>query len=125
VTTHELRVRASTYGKEPTELAATANEFGPRDRMKRGLRAFLPFFGAGCALLLIPPHVVWLLLWTTVGIVQGRKRYRQPRELVSLSGTCPGCGASGDLPKPDSLPAIQRCAQCGAFLKLEAVAEAS
>jgi hypothetical protein len=113
-------VRASTYGKEPTRLAARVNEFTRGERLRRGIRAFLPFFGAGCALLLVPPHVLWLALWTTVGVVFGRKRYRQEREFVSLSGACPGCGKDENLKLPESLPAIQRCPVCGSFLKLEA-----
>ena len=86
MTTLDLTVRASTYGKPPTDLAARVNEFSKRERMQRGGRAFLPFFAAGCGLLLVPPHVVWLLLWTSVGIVFGRQRYRQEREFVSLRG---------------------------------------
>jgi hypothetical protein len=119
VTTADVLVRASTYGKTPTHFAGRAHDFTRRERALRGLRAFLPFFGAGCALLLVPPHLVWLATWTTVGIVFGRKRYRQEREFVSLSGNCPECGKAENLKPPDSLPAIQRCADCGAFLKLE------
>jgi len=91
-----------------------------RERAARGVRAFLPFFGAGCLLLLVPPHVVWLAIWTTVGVVFGRKRYRQEREYVSLVGNCPDCGKNENQKLPEALPAIQRCAACGAFLKLEA-----
>jgi hypothetical protein len=119
MTTLDLTVRASTYGKTPSDLTARVNEFTKRERMRRGLRAFLPFFGAGCGLLLVPPHVVWLLLWTSVGIVFGRKRYRQEREFVSLTGVCPGCGKPEPVDLPEVLPAIQRCKSCGSFLKLE------
>jgi len=119
VTSADVLVRASTYGKTPTHFAARVNDFTRRERMLRGLRAFLPYFGAGCALLLVPPHIVWLATWTTVGIVFGRKRYKQAREFVSLSGSCPSCGKPEKLKLPEALPAIQRCADCGAFLKLE------
>jgi hypothetical protein len=119
MTTSDVVVRASTYGKTPTQLSARVNDFTRGERMRRGFRSFLPFFGAGCALLLVPPHVVWLATWTTVGVVFGRKRYRQEREFVSLSGKCPECGKAENLKLPESLPAIQRCSACGAFLKLE------
>jgi hypothetical protein len=119
LTTLDLTIRASTYGKTPTALSARAHEFSRPERMRRGFRAFLPYFGAGCVLLFVPPHIVWLLLWTTVGVVFGRKRYRQLREYVSLRGACPDCGKTEDLKLPDALPTIQRCAACGAFLKLE------
>lgn len=119
MTTVDLRVRASTYGKDPTELAARAREYTRAERARRGLRAFLPFFGAGCAMLIVPPHVLWLAIWTTVGVVRGRKTFRTERELVSLSGCCPDCGRTAELKPPDALPAIQRCEGCGAFLKLE------
>lgn len=119
MTTTDLLVRASTYGKTPTQLAARVNDFTRGERAKRGVRAFLPYFGAGCALAVVPPHVPWLALWTTVGIVFGRKRYRQEREFVSLSGECPECQRTENLKPPESLPAILRCAACGAFLKLE------
>ena len=119
MTTLDLTLRASTYGKTPTPIAARVHEFTRQERMRRGLRAFLPYFGAGCGLLLVPPHVVWLILWTSVGVVFGRKRYRQEREYVSLHGACPDCGKSEDLKPPDALPSIQRCTSCGAFLKLE------
>jgi hypothetical protein len=125
MTTHDVRVRASTYGKEPTWLAATINEFNARDRMRRGFRAYLPCLGAACVVLLLPPHILWFLLANIVGLVQGRRRYNEPREIVSLAGACPSCGAAGDLPKPAALPAIQRCAQCGEFLKLEELPQAS
>jgi hypothetical protein len=119
VTTLDLTIRASTYGKRPTALHARVNEFTRRERMRRGFRAFLPYFGTGCALLLVPPHLLWLAAWTTVGVVFGRKRYGQLREIVSLEGACPECGKSEDLKLPEALPAIQRCGACGAFLKLE------
>ncbi|MFI5316536.1 MAG: hypothetical protein ACHQ6T_12610 [Myxococcota bacterium] len=119
MTTADLSVRASTYGKEPTQLSARVNEFTRRERARRGFRAFLPFFGAGCVLLLVPPHVLWLAIWTSVGIVYGRKRYRLEREFVSLAGKCPDCGKEEPRKLPESLPAIQRCPACGAFLKLE------
>jgi predicted RNA-binding Zn-ribbon protein involved in translation (DUF1610 family) len=119
MTTLDLTLRASTYGKTPTPIAARVHEFTRQERMRRGVRAFLPYFGAGCVLLLCPPHVVWLILWTSVGVVFGRKRYRQLREYVSVHGACPDCGKTEDLKPPDALPAIQRCTSCGAFLKLE------
>ncbi|HTO09332.1 MAG TPA: hypothetical protein VMR86_19930 [Myxococcota bacterium] len=119
MTTLDLTIRASTYGKTPTALSARVHEFTRAERVRRGLRAFLPWFGAGCGMLILPPHVVWLATWTTVGVVFGRKRYRQLREFVSLRGACPDCGKTEDLKLPDALPAIQRCASCGAFLKLE------
>jgi len=119
MTTADVLVRASTYGKMPTHFSGRAHDFTRRERMFRGFRAFLPFFGAGCALLLVPPHLVWLATWTTVGVVFGRKRYKQAREFESLSGSCPECGKTENLKPPDALPAIQRCADCGAFLKLE------
>lgn len=119
MTTADVLVRATTYGKSPTHFAARVNDFTKRERALRGFRAFLPFFGAGCALLVVPPHVVWLALWTSVGVVFGRKRYRQLREFVSLSGDCPDCGKRPELKLPEGLPAIARCGSCGAFLKLE------
>jgi hypothetical protein len=119
LTTLDLTIRASTYGKAPTPIAARIHEFTRAERVRRGLRAFLLCFGPGCAMLVVPPHVLWLLLWTTAGVVLGRKRYRQLREIVSLRGACPDCGKSEDLKPPEALPAIQRCAFCGAFLKLE------
>src|SRR5262245_17002802 len=119
MTTLDFSVRASTYGKTPTHFAARVTEFTPSERARRGVRAFLPYFGTGCVLLLCPPHLVWLALWTTVGVVFGRKRYNQEREFVSLVGDCPDCGKNESLKPPDALPAIQRCVECGAFLKLE------
>jgi len=77
-------------------------------------------FGIACAVLLIPPHIPWFTLTAIVAMVQGVRRYRQEREFVSLSGSCPDCGKREALKLPDSLPAIQRCAECGSFLKLEA-----
>ena len=122
MTTMDLTVRATTYGKTPTALVARVNEFTPGERRRRGARAALPFFGIGCALLFVPPHIVWLLLWSTVAIVTGRRRYRQEREFLSLSGPCPDCGQREPVDPPDALPAIQRCKSCGAFLKLETAA---
>jgi len=119
MTTLDLTLRASTYGKTPTPIAARVHEFSRKERVRGGVRAFLPYFGAGCVLLFCPPHVLWLILWTTIGVVFGRKRYRQLREYVSMRGACPDCGKDHDLKPPDALPAIQRCESCGAFLKLE------
>ena len=119
MTSRELRVRASTWGHEPGELRARVNEFEPRERLRRGLRAFLPYLGAGVALVLLPPHLIWLIGWTTVGVISGRRRWRQEREFVSLDGACPGCAADPRLALPDQLPMLQRCRACGAFLRLE------
>lgn len=121
MTVLDLKVRASTYGKTPTELAARANEFTQPERMRRGLRAFAPVFGVACGVLFVPPHLPWFTIATIVAIVIGRRKYRQLREFVSLRGSCPGCGKEDELKPPDSLPVIQRCAHCGSFLKLEAV----
>lgn len=87
--------------------------------MRRALRRFLPVFGAGCALLVIPPHVLWLAGFTLTGSVLALQRYRQEREILELCGLCPGCSAVQTLAPPATLPAIQRCPGCGAFLKLE------
>lgn len=115
----EVSVRASTYGTEPTRLVARIAEYGRSDRLRRALRRFLPIFAAGCALLLIPPHVVWLAGFTVTGAVLAFQRYRQEREILELGGPCPGCEAEQTLDPPALLPAIQRCPACGAFLKLE------
>ena len=122
MTTMDLTVRASTYGKTPTALVARVNEFTRCERRRRGARAALPFFGIGFAMLLVPPHILWLLVWSTVAIFTGRRRYRQEREFLSLSGACPDCGQTEPLDLPEALPAIQRCKSCGAFLKLEPAA---
>jgi hypothetical protein len=119
VTIAEVSVRASTYGREPTRLAARIAEYGRGDRLQRALRRFLPLFGVGCALLLIPPHVLWLAGFTLTGSVLALQRYRQEREILALMGLCPGCTAEQTLEPPATLPAIQRCPGCGAFLKLE------
>jgi hypothetical protein len=120
VTIHEVSVRASTYGQEPTRLAARIAEYGHGDRLRRALRRFLPIFAVGCALLLIPPHVLWLAGFTLTGSVLALQRYRQEREILELQGRCPDCKAEQTLEPPATLPAIQRCPGCGAFLKLEA-----
>jgi len=123
MTTMDVAVRASTYGKTPTDLIARVNEFTRGERRRRGARAALPFFGIGCAMLVVPPHILWLLIWSTVAIFTGRRRYRQEREFLSLAGACPECGqAEPPLDLPEALPAIQRCKSCGAFLKLETAA---
>jgi hypothetical protein len=119
VTTVELGVRASTHGSEPSLLVARANEFTPRERVRRGIRAFLPLFAAGLGLVILPPHLLWLIGWTAVGAVAGRRRYRQERELVSLAGSCPECRETIELDPPERLPKLQRCPACGAFLALE------
>jgi hypothetical protein len=117
----EVGVSASTHGHEPTRLAAKIAEYGRGDRFRRALRRFLPIFGVGCACLLIPPHVPWLLGFTLVGSVLATQRLKQASEILSLAGTCPGCAAEQTLDPPLELPAIKRCPGCGAFLKLERV----
>ncbi len=115
----ELSLRASTHGFEPAQFAALVHEFSARDRARRALRRFLPVFGAGCAALLIPPHVVWLLAFTATGGVLALQRYREEREILDVRGRCPACAGEQALASPRTLPAIQRCPGCGAFLKLE------
>ena len=117
--THEVSLRASTHGFEPTRLAARISEFGKRDRARRALRRFLPVFGAGLLMLVIPPHVLWLAAFTLTGSVLALQRYREQREILEMRGPCPACAAEQALPPPSTLPAIQRCPGCGAFLKLE------
>jgi len=118
MTTMDLTVQATTYGKPPSALAARVNEFTRGERMRRGARAALPYVGAGCGMLIVPPHILWLLLCTTIGVLIGRKRYKLDREFLSLTGACPDCGKSEPVDLPESLPVIQRCKSCGAFLKL-------
>ena len=119
MTTHDVSVRASTHGFEPTRLAARISEFTTRDRMRRALRRFLPIFGLACCVVLIPPHVPWFTAVTITGAVLAFQRYREQREILELHGGCPSCAAEQTLAPPASLPAIQRCPDCGAFLKLE------
>lgn len=121
LTALDLKVRASTYGKTPSELLARVQDYTQAERMSRGLRAFAPVFGGACAVLFIPPHIPWFTITTIVAIVIGRRKYKQGREFVSLHGVCPGCSKEDDLKPPDSLPVIQRCVHCGSFLKLETV----
>jgi len=121
LTALDLTVRASTYGKTPTELVARVHDYTRAERMRRGLRAFAPVFGGACCVLLIPPHIPWFTITTIVGIVIGVRKYRQVREFVSLHGTCPACQKEDDLRLPEALPVIQRCVQCGSFLKLEPI----
>jgi len=117
----EASVRASTYGKEPSRFAAKIAEYGGGERLRRGFRRFLPVFGTGCALLIIPPHVLWLAGFTITALILAVQRYRQKVEILALEGRCPGCGAEQPVELPPALPAIQRCSGCGAFLKLEEV----
>jgi hypothetical protein len=119
LTTLDLHVRASTYGKTPTEFLARAHDYTRPERMRRGLRAFGPVFGGACCVLFLPPHLPWFTITTIVAIVMGRRKYNQAREIVSLTGACPDCGKEQEMKPPDAFPAIQRCAACGSFLKLE------
>ena len=117
--TLDLTVRASTYGKPPADLAARVNEFTKRERLRRGARAFLPFFGAGCGLLLVPPHIALApALDDRRGSCSGGGATGSEREFVSLTGACPDCGKPEPVDLPEALPAIQRCKGCGSFLKL-------
>jgi hypothetical protein len=117
--TRDVRLRATTHGFEPSKLAARISEFDKRDRARRALRRFLPVFGAGCVMLVIPPHVLWLAAFTLTGSVLALQRYREQREILEVRGRCPACAAEQALEPPSALPAIQRCPGCGAFLKLE------
>ena len=119
MTSREVTLRTSTHGFEPARFAARIQEFSKRDRARRALRRFLPIFGAGCAVLVIPPHVVWLIAFTITGSVLALQRYREQREIMDVRGRCPACSGEQALDAPKSLPAIQRCPGCGAFLKLE------
>ena len=117
--TRELALQASTWGHAPADWRARVNEFEPRERARRGLRAGLPYLAVGVGLLILPPHLLWLIGCGIVGVVTGRRRWRQVREFLAIEGRCPGCAADPKPQLPDALPAIQRCAACGAFLKLE------
>ncbi len=117
--TLDVPLLASTHGAAPTRLAARVSEYARRDRARRALRRFLPVFGAGCVLLVIPPHVLWLAGFTLAGSLLALQRYRQQREILEIRGACPGCASEQTLEPPASLPAILRCPGCGAFLKLE------
>jgi hypothetical protein len=121
MTIREAAIRASTHGAEPTRLVARIAEYARGDRARRALRRFLPVFGAGCALLLVPPHVLWLAGFTITGAVLAALRYREEREILELVGRCPGCATEQALEPPPALPAIRRCPGCGSFLRLEEV----
>jgi len=121
VTICEVRLRASTHGKAPTQFAARISTFTRGDRARRALRRFLPVFGVGCALLLVPPHVLWFAGFTLTGSVLALQRYREQRKILAVAGRCPDCASEQVLAPPAALPAILRCPGCGAFLKLEEI----
>jgi len=123
VTIREAHVRASTHGKEPARFNARIASYTRGDRLRRAVRRFLPIFGAGCLVIFIPPHIPWITGFTVTGLVLGFQRYRQAVEILELHGVCPDCVTEQKLAPPTALPAIQRCPGCGAFLKLEEVAD--
>jgi hypothetical protein len=122
VTIREAAVRASTHGKEPARFSARMASYTRGDRARRALRRFLPIFGVGCLVVVIPPHIPWITGFTLTGLVLGLQRYRQAGEILELRGGCPECASEQQLEPPAGLPAIQRCPGCGAFLKLEELA---
>ena len=122
MTVREVGLNASTHGKAPTRLRARIAEYDRGDRIRRGFRRFLPIFGCACLVVLIPPHVPWFTIVSITAIVLGLQTYRQTREVLEVDGTCPDCAKVQSFALPPQLPAIQRCAECGAFLKLEEAA---
>ena len=119
MTIREVNLRASTHGKSPTRLRARIADYARGDRIRRGLRRFVPIFGCACVVLLIPPHIPWFSIVSLTGVVLALQRYRQQSEVLELGGACPECATEQAFAPPAKLPAIQRCPDCGAFLKLE------
>jgi len=122
VTIRETHVRASTHGKQPASFNARIASYTRGDRLRRAVRRFLPIFGVGCLVVVIPPHIPWITGFTLTGLVLALQRYRQAGEILELRGGCPDCASEQALAPPSTLPAIQRCPGCGAFLKLEEIA---
>jgi hypothetical protein len=120
MTTIEVPVSASTYGRAPARYVARVAQYDRRDRLRRAARVFFPLLGVGTLLVVVPPHVLTLAAFTVVASVLGARRLRERSEILSVDGACPDCAAPKTLAVPRGLPAILPCAACGAFVKLEA-----
>jgi hypothetical protein len=119
VVIREVAVRSTTYQKPPATLRARVAELDPRDRLRRAARAFFPVFGAGCVLLLIPPHALWFTACAVIATILAIRRYRVTCQIQALEGACPSCAVEQRYEPPQQLPQILVCPTCGAFLKLE------
>jgi hypothetical protein len=120
MTTIELPLSASTYGREPARCVARVAQYDRGDRVRRAARVFFPLLGVGTVLVVVPPHVLTLAAFAIVASVLGARRLRERSEILSIDGACPDCAAPETLAVPRGLPAILPCAACGAFVKLEA-----
>jgi hypothetical protein len=112
--------RLRLFGYAPTEAAVVVEPRGLSWRLGRAALIAVAALGLATLAALVPPHVPWAAAVLLTGAVLAIRRLRERRTLVSLRGSCPGCGGALDLAKPARLRAAHRfpCAECGRILEL-------
>lgn len=90
--TFQAEARATLFGYDPS-LAEV--RLLPRSRAwrLRGVIIIAAFTTLGLPLGAIPPHAPWVLAVLGTGFFLARRRWKWRFTLVSLTGTCPRCGA--------------------------------
>src|SRR5216683_2576189 len=94
---HEIEVRLTAFGYEPSPATAVVVEQPPGTRFGRVLGGLGMFWGLALASVFIPvAHFVLVPTFVVGGIVMALKRAREDRRLILLRGACPRCGAAQD-----------------------------
>jgi len=119
----ERVLRATTYERPPTSLAAQLVEYERSERLRRAAGVFFPLFGGAVLSLFVPGwHFIGVPGFLILAIVLGRRRLAEATALEALQGTCPSCAEPQHFAPPSrfDLPVTLRCPGCSAFVKLEA-----
>lgn len=107
--------RLELFGFAPTPARAEVLERSTSWRATRGLLAAGIGVGAAPAVFFLPLHFPWPVLSVGIGFYIARSRWKEQSTLLSVSGSCPACGAGVRLEKPMRLkvPHVLHCGGCG------------
>lgn len=106
--------RIEAFGFTPTEAQLRVIPRSTSWRMTRAMLSAAIGLGAAPVVFILPPHVPWALGAAGLGIFFAVRFAREHQTLVSLTGTCPKCGAAvtQDRPAPVRFPHHMSCPAC-------------
>ncbi len=111
---NDRKATISAFGYDPTDASIGVIERTVSWRMTRAILAVLVGIGAAPIVFFVPPHVPWVLASVGLGLGVSYRFVRETCTLVSLSGSCPKCGAEVRVSRPVALrvPHALSCTGC-------------
>ncbi len=99
------------FGATPTPAILSVQHRPPAERALRTGGSLLGGFAAAAAMALVPPHIPWILGWSSAGIYFAVRWAREDVSLLGARGECPRCHQIANL-KPGGRAAAERRVHC-------------